>query len=255
MEPGSPDPEAVTTRPGYLLVVGPDASARARLAAALGGAGFGVMDAAEEAVLAALDLVAPRLLVVDLPEGPERFAMLQRLAAHPPLATTPLVALASETDAVSLTGAVLRGAATCLAKPVDPTALVATAERLVEWSPAPPDGDSRRRRRRPLLLEVEVSERESGRHTEGRLVEASSGGCRLDLPLLLEPGYKVRIVLRAEGRPTRVALVGEVRWAQARDDGRRAAGIEWNASTQLVAAAVLGLVDEAPTSRRSAGHR
>ena len=60
--------------------------------------------------------------------------------------------------------------------------------------------------------------------------------------MLLEPGRRVRIVLRAHGEPTHVALGGEVRWAQAGEDGQRSAGIEFNASTLLVAAKVLGLV-------------
>jgi twitching motility two-component system response regulator PilG len=245
MESGSGDPaDAEGTKPGYVLVVGPDDAGLAPACSALREAGFDVMAATEAEVLAAVDLVPPRLLLLDLPEGPSGLAALQRLGAHPPLAGAPLLVLADDDGVNGLTGAVLRGASACLAKPVDPAGLAAAAERLLEWSPTPPDGESRKRRRRPLLLDVEVHERETGRHAEGRLVEASSGGCRLELPMLLEPGCRVRIVLRARGQATHVALGGEVRWAQAGEDGRRAAGVQFNTSTLLVAAKVLGLVDE-----------
>jgi CheY-like chemotaxis protein len=245
MEPGSGDPAAAAdAKPGYVLVVGSDGALRAPLCRLLSEAGFDVLGASEREVLAAFDLVTPRLLVLDLPERPDGLAALQPLVAHPPLAGVPLLALAPDDAVSSLTGAVLRGAAACLPKPVDPAELRAAADRLVEWPPGATEVESRKRHRRPLLLDVEVSERETGRQADGRMVEASSGGCRLELSILLEPGCHVRIVLRSHGHATHVALGGTVRWAQAGEDGRRSAGVQFNASTLLVASRVLGLVEE-----------
>jgi hypothetical protein len=62
--------------------------------------------------------------------------------------------------------------------------------------------------------------------------------------VLLEPGQKVAIVVRAYEEATRIALDGEVCWAQQRDDGRGAAGVRFNESTVPLAMRDLGFADE-----------
>ena len=230
-------------RQGYVLVVGPDVRERVHLESLLEGAGFDVLASDEAEVLEAFDLERPRLVVIDdAQSAPDRLATLQRIDTHPPLEGAPILVLAPDTDIDSYTNALTRGAAAYLAKPVADEALVAAATKLHAWSPPDPDANTRKRRRRPLLMGVDVAAPGRDLTLQGQMVEASSGGCRVEVPQRLERGDRLRIVLHTPGASIHVALGAEVRWCTEGAAGDFVCGCQFNGSTAIVAARLLGFV-------------
>ena len=229
-------------RQGYVLVVGPDVRERVHLESLLEDAGFDVLAADEAEVLSAFDLERPRLVVIDDAQcARDRLATLQRIDTHPPLEGAPILVLAPDSDIDSYTNALTRGAAAYLAKPVAPEALVEAARKLHAWSPPDPDANTRRRRRRPLLMGIDVTVPGRDLSLRGQLVEASSGGCRIEVPGEISCGERLRIVLHTPGASIHVALGAEVRWCRPADSGF-VCGCQFNGSTAIVAARLLGFV-------------
>ena len=89
-------------------------------------------------------------------------------------------------------------------------------------------------------MKVEVEARSDKRRLSGEIVDASSGGCRIELAEALPKGEIVRIVLCAPDALTYLALGGAVRWHSAVEGGRAAHGVRFTGTTALLAARVLG---------------
>ena len=172
------------------------------------------MAAATEAeILAGRDLVPPSSLVLD-DQGSrdERKATQARLQAHPALQGVPLLILAYDTDIDSYTGAITKGAAAYLVKPVGPDELADRRPAALGLeAPRRPHGEAAARapapahegRRRPAARKVRVP---------GQLLDASGSGCRVELEEEVAAGELVRIILHGHEDSTHVALGAEVRW-------------------------------------------
>lgn len=198
-------------------------------------------------MLATLDLVPPRLVVQD-GDAPHRQRTQERLQAHPPLVGVPLVVVASERDIDSFTAALTRGAAAYLAKPVDAAELREVARRLVGWSDSTGRSERRRRLRRPLLMKVDLDVHGREGFLEGQLLDVSSRGCRLETPVELSRGTRVRVVLRGLEQSTHVALGAVVAWSQGAG-GRHLLGCRFTGTTAVMAAKLLGVAPPPPPSR------
>ena len=193
-------------------MIGPSGEDRWAAAAILGAAALEVAEATEAELHAAPDWMPPSVVFFDDSRGrAPRDAALARLKAHPALQGVPIVLLAYDGDIDSYSGAITQGAAAYLVKPVNPEELVDAARRLAEWKSRGDKTEKRRRNRRPLLMKVDVELRSSKRRLSGVLLDASGGGCRVEVPEAVEPGSLVRVTLHSHEDSTHVALGAEVR--------------------------------------------
>ena len=124
----------------------------------------------------------------------------------------PLLILAYDNDIDSYTGALTKGAAGYLIKPVGADEFTAAAQKLCDWKRNADRSEKRRRLRRPLLMKVDIDLRARKVRVPGELVDASGAGCRIELKEPLEIGDLVRIILHGHEDSTHVALGAEVRW-------------------------------------------
>jgi CheY-like chemotaxis protein len=225
---------------GYILVVGHASASREATEAVLQGAGLAVAATTAEEAFLALDLMPPKLVLFDDAHEADRRGTLKRLRGHPALQGVPVVVLSQESDIDSFGSAITGGAAAYLIKPIHDEALISVARRLCGWTGRGDETEKRRRLRRPLLMKVEVESRSDKRQLRGEIVDASSGGCRIEMEEELPKGAIVRIVLCAPDAVTYLALGGEVRWHSRLGDGRVAHGVRFTGTTALLAAKVLG---------------
>ncbi len=93
----------------------------------------------------------------------------------------PLLILAYDNDIDSYTGALTKGAAGYLIKPVGADEFTAAAQKLCDWKRNADRSEKRRRLRRPLLMKVDVDIRARKVRVPGELVDASGAGCRIEL--------------------------------------------------------------------------
>jgi CheY-like chemotaxis protein len=235
------DGGAESPRQGYALIVGPVGPDRDWAALTLQESGLEVAAATEEEILGGRDWVPPTLLVFDdSGTRDERKASQKRLQAHPSFVGVPLLILAYDADIDSYTGALTKGAAGYLVKPVNADELTTAAAKLVDWKRSADRSEKRRRLRRPLLMKVDVDIRARKVRVAGELVDASGAGCRIELKEPLSPGDLVRIVLHGHEDSTHVALGAEVRWHRVAPSGTHVVGVRFTGTTALLAGKLLG---------------
>jgi response regulator RpfG family c-di-GMP phosphodiesterase len=211
------------------------------VAAILGTAGMEVAEATEAELHAAADWVPPSVVFLDDSRGrAARDAAQARLKAHPALQGVPLVILAYDADIDSYSGAITQGAAAYLIKPVDPEEIADAARRLSGWTSRGDRTEKRRRMRRPLLMKVDVELRRERRRIEGQLLDASGGGCRVEVAEEIAPGELVRVTLHSHQDSTHVALGAEVRWHMVAPSGAHEVGLRFTGSTAALAGQLLG---------------
>jgi len=228
-------------RQGYALVVGPEGPDRDWAAVTLQESGLEVAAATEDEIMAGRDWVPPTLLVLDdHATRDERKSTQKRLQGHPSFVGVPLLILAYDNDIDSYTGALTKGAAGYLVKPVNADELTTAARKLVDWKRNADRSEKRRRLRRPLLMRVEVDIRARKLRVPGELVDASGAGCRIELSEALQPGDLVRIVLHGHDDSTHVALGAEVRWHRQAPSGIHVVGVRFTGTTALLAGKLLG---------------
>lgn len=232
----------------YALVVGLDNQDRAWIESTLLRGGLDVAAASEADVLATGDLLPPRLVVVDDSAGREaRLASLRHLQGHPALKGVPVIVLAYEGDVESFTEAITKGVAAYVVKPASSDELVATALRLSGWAGVTDRTERRRRIRRPLIMKVEAVHKTSKAHAMGQFVDVSGSGCRLEVPIPLQQGDLLRVILHSQDASTHVALGVEVRWARPGANGVTVAGCRFTGTTALLAGKMLGFVSSGLT--------
>jgi len=228
-------------------VVGPAGEDRAGAAAILGTAGLEVAEATEAEVLGAPDQAPPILVVLDDSRGrAARDAAQARLKRHPALQGVPLLILAYDADIDSYSGAITQGAAAYLVKPVDPEEFADAARRLSGWRGRGDLTEKRRRVRRPLLMKVDVELRRDKRRLPGQLLDASGGGCRVEVAEEVAAGELVRVTLHTHDDSTHVALGGEVRWHAAVPAPAHQLGLRFTGSTAAMAGQLLGFAASGP---------
>jgi response regulator RpfG family c-di-GMP phosphodiesterase len=236
---GAESPES--PRQGYALVVGPVGPDRDWAALTLQEAGLEVAAATEDEILGGRDWVPPTLLVLDdHATRDERKATQKRLQKHPSFVGVPLLILAYDADIDSYTGALTKGAAGYLVKPVNADELTTAARKLVDWKRNADRSEKRRRLRRPLLMKVEVDIRARKVRVPGEIVDASGAGCRIELGEELQPGELVRVILHGHEDSTHVALGAEVRWHRLAPSGMHVVGLRFTGTTALLAGKLLG---------------
>lgn len=224
-----------------MLVIGPPGEDRWAAVAILGAAGLEVAEATEAEVMAAPDQAPPALVVLDDSRGrAPRSAVQSRLRSHPALQGVPLLILAYDADIDSYSGAITQGAAAYLIKPVNPEELAEAARRLTGWKARGDSTEKRRRVRRPLLMKVDVEVRRDKRRLHGQLLDASSSGCRVEVPEAVAAGELVRVTLHSHEDSTHVALGAEVRWHVAAPSGAHEVGLRFTGSTAALAGQLLG---------------
>lgn len=235
------DDGAQTSRQGYALIVGPHGPDRDWAAASLQQAGLEVAAATEEEILAHEDWVPPTLVVLDDHGAREtRSATQKKLQKHPSFVGVPLLILAYDGDIDSYTGALTRGAAGYLVKPVSADEFTTSARKLCDWKRNADRSEKRRRLRRPLLMKVDIDIRARKLRVPGELIDASGAGCRLELKEPLEPGDLIRIILHGHEDSTHVALGAEVRWHNVAPSGMHVVGVRFTGTTALLAGKLLG---------------
>lgn len=238
----APEAEGEGNARSYALIVSDSESNQVALEDILSTAGFEVASAEAERVLGMHDLVPPRLVILDDAKSlAERKELQKQLMRHAPLIGVPLLLLSRDSDIDSFSTAIAGGAAAYLKKPVEPAELVDLAKRLVHWTGGGEWTEKRRRVRRPLILKVEVEFRSRSGSMAGQIIDASSGGCRVEVPEVVAPGEKVQIVLKDhDGGGTFLALGAEVRWAEKTERGTNEIGLRFTGTTALLAGKILG---------------
>lgn len=212
-----------------------------RTRAALEAAGAVVRRAGEAELLSARGLPRPGLLVLD-DDGPRegRAATLARLRAHPVLHGVPVIVASTDCGIDSFGGAIARGAAAFLRKPVDPEELRDAARRLMAWREDAGPRNTRRGLRRPLLLACDLHP--AGRPAgPARLLDVSAGGCRLEAGEPVVAGTAVAIVPRACEDSTEIRLGGTVQWCRRAGARDFALAVRWSGTTALFARRLFGI--------------
>jgi CheY-like chemotaxis protein len=233
---------------GYTLVVGPEDTDRDTILAPLHATGLEVAAATEEEIHRHQDWVPPALVVLNDSGGREaHVAALERLRRHPSLVGVPVLIVSREKDIDSFTGAITHGAAAYLVKPVNPQEIEQVARRLSGWKGVSDRTERRRRIRRPLILNVTVDIRPRKMKIPGQLLDASGGGCRVELDEELFVGESVRVILHGHEETTHVALGAEVRWDRREASGRHLAGLRFTGTTALLAGKLLGFASSGMT--------
>jgi CheY-like chemotaxis protein len=242
----SQDP--VGDRFGYILVVGPEDADRDTILAPLHATGLEIAAATEGEIHSHGDWVPPALIILnDSATRDARLASQERLKHHPCLIGVPILIVSREGDIDSFTAAITHGAAAFLVKPVKPQELEQVARRLSGWKGVSDRTERRRRLRRPLILKVTVDIRARRLKVPGQLIDASGGGCRIELAEELLPGELVRVILHGHEETTHVALGADVRWSRADPSGTCVAGLRFTGTTALLAGKLLGFATSGMT--------
>ena len=225
----------------YTLVVGPDSPDRAWLESVLLRGGLEVAACTEAEILAMPDVVPPQVVFLDDSTArEERMASFANLKAFPALAGVPIVILALDADMDSFSGAITRGAAAYLVKPVAAEEVVAVAHKISGWLRSGDRTEKRRRLRRPLLMRVDVEVSGRGGVVPGQIIDASGTGCRVELQGPVEKGDAVRLTLYGVEGSTDLSLGAEVRWQRRAPDGTQVAGVKFTGTTAVLAGRLLG---------------
>ena len=232
---------APAKRQGYTMVVGAPGEDRDWVLNTLQWAGLEAAAHDEDEIHANDDWVPPALVIYDDVAGGEAKREAQkRLQKHPAFRGVPLLVLSFDADIDSYTGAITKGAAAYLIKPIPAEELVEAAKKLCDWRGTKDRTEKRRRLRRPLLMKVTVDLRARKVRVPGRLVDASGTGCRLELGEQVAAGELIRVILHGHDETTHVALGAEVRWHRQAPDGSHVAGVRFTGTTALLAGKLLG---------------
>jgi DNA-binding response OmpR family regulator len=235
-------------RTGYTLVIGEEGEDRAWVMAALRWARMEAAAATEAELFQHPDWVPPWLVILDDVAGGEARRKSQaRIRAHPALKGVPVLILSFEGDIDSYSGAITKGAAAYLVKPVGAEELTTVARKLSDWIGAGDQTEKRRRLRRPILMKIDVDIRARRLRIPGELVEASGTGCRIEVGQELYPGELVRVILHGPDDSTHVALGAEVRWHDPGPKGEHVAGLRFTGTTALLAGKLLGFASTGTT--------
>jgi CheY-like chemotaxis protein len=235
-------------RTGYTLVVGPEGEDTAWVLSALQWAGMEASVITEEGFHEHDDWVPPHLVILDdVVGGAARREAQARLRAHPTLKGVPILVLSYDADIDSYSGAITRGAAAYLVKPVSAEELTLAAGKLSGWLGSQDRTEKRRRLRRPLLMKIDVEVRARKARTSGHLLDASGTGCRVEMGEPVQPGEAVRVILHGVDDSTYVALGAEVRWCRPRPTGEYVAGLQFTGTTALLAGKLLGFASTGTT--------
>lgn len=232
---------------GYLLVVSEREVNQLALEATFRNAGFEAASATVEEVLALHDLVPPKLVILDdATDRGARKELQKQLGRHPRLIGVPLLVLARDGDMDSFSEAIAGGAAAYLKKPASAAELTELAVRLSGWSGRGDWTEKRRRIRRPLILQIHVQRRSDRVRQRGQMLDASSGGCRVEVTQDVTPGEKVQVILHAETPDTEgedstyLGLGAQVRWSRQIEAGRFELGLRFTGTTAILAGKILG---------------
>jgi response regulator RpfG family c-di-GMP phosphodiesterase len=235
-------PPAPVERAGYSLVVGTESPDRDWIMASLQWAQMEAYACAQEALAHYEDLQPPAITILDHHGAPaEVLASQKALLSHPGMIGVPLLVLSYNADIDSFSNAIAGGASAYLVKPLDAEELVSVVRKLSGWVGTSDRTEKRRRLRRALLLHVDVDLRARKVRVPGQIVDASGGGCRIELQEPLEVGEMVRLVLHSHQGSTHVALGAEVRWHRQSPDGPHVAGLRFTGTTSLYAGQLLGV--------------
>jgi DNA-binding response OmpR family regulator len=228
-------------RAGYTLIVGAEGEDRDWVLKTLQWAGMEAAAHSEDEIHASDDWVPPALVIYDDVAGGEAKRESQkRLQKHPAFRGVPLLVLSFDADIDSYTGAITKGAAAYLIKPIPAEELVEAAQKLCDWKGSKDRTEKRRRLRRPILMKVTVDLRARKVRVPGQLVDASGTGCRIELGEEVSPGELVRVILHGHEDSTHVALGAEVRWHRVSPTGVHVAGLKFSGTTALLAGKLLG---------------
>jgi CheY-like chemotaxis protein len=235
----------------YTLVIGDDSPERAWLEDILMRGGLEVAACSESELLATPDIVPPQIVVLDdarLPGyGAEarradcaaRMASLDRIREQPALAGAPVIVLAESADIDSFSAAIEHGASAYLVKPAAAEEVVRIAHKISGWLSSHDRTERRRRQRHPLLMRVDAAI--AGRPpVVGQIVDASSSGCRVELPERVEKGDPVKLTLHGVTGSTELALSAEVRWRRGLAEGSEVAGLRFTGTAAVFAGKLLG---------------
>jgi len=235
-------------RHGYTLVVGGEGEDTAWVLAALEWAGMEASVITEEGLHEHDDWVPPHLVILDdVLGGAARREAQARLRSHPSLRGVPILILSYDGDIDSYSGAITKGAAAYLVKPVSAEELTLAAGKLSGWMGSQDRTEKRRRLRRPLLMRIDVEVRARKTRTAGQLLDASGTGCRVELGEAVQPGDAVRVILHGVDDSTYVALGAEVRWHRLSPAGVHLAGLRFTGTTALLAGKLLGFASTGTT--------
>jgi CheY-like chemotaxis protein len=226
----------------YTLIVGPDSPDRAWLESVLMRGGLEVAACTEEELLAMPDIVPPQIVVLDdSTRREQRMATFSNLRAHAALVGVPIVVLAYEADMDSFSGAITRGAAAYLAKPVAPEEIVSVVHKITGWLSSVDKTEKRRRVRRPLVMRVDVAVEGRDGAVAGEMIDVSGKGCRVGIPWAAAAvGDSVRVTLYGLDGSTNLALSAEVRWRQPVADGSHVLGLRFTGTSAVLASRLLG---------------
>jgi CheY-like chemotaxis protein len=240
----SDDPDAPDTSGnlGYVLVIGDEDPQRVSLEEALLANGLAVATATAHETMGIPDLTPPRLIALhDNLGGSGLFGLLRQLQNHRSLVGVPIVVLGREGAATEFSAAIASGAAAYLTRPVETEELLAAVRRLSGWRGRGHFTEKRRRVRRPLLMPVTLEVKASGAHLPGEMLDASTGGCRLEVASTVKPGEAVKVRLQPQDMGS-IGLTAEVRWVCPTSDGRHEVGVRFTGTSAILAGKVLGLV-------------
>ncbi|MCU0242042.1 MAG: PilZ domain-containing protein, partial [Vicinamibacteria bacterium] len=203
--------------------------------------GLIVASSREEDALDVHDMLPPGLVILDgSRDKTVRMASLKRLKSHPALQGVPILIVSEDGEIDSFATAINKGAAAYLVKPVSSDELVAVARKLSGWAGDSDHTEKRRRLRRPLMMNVEIDIRTRRLRGNGRMLDASGGGCRIELDQELIVGEVVRVILCAGETLTYLALGGEVRWCRRLAEQVWLVGVRFTGTTAMLAGKVLG---------------
>lgn len=238
-DPNAPD---TSTNLGYVLVIGDEGPQRVAVEEALLANGLAVAATTADETLAIPDLTPPRLIALhDSLGGSGLFGRLRQLQNHHSLVGVPIVVLGREGAASEFSAAIASGAAAYLTRPVEGEELLAAVSRLSGWRGRGHFTEKRRRVRRPLLMPITLEVKASGAHLPGQMLDASTGGCRLEVTGAVAPGEAVKVRLRPQDMGS-IGLTAEVRWVCPTIDGRQEIGVHFTGTSAILAGKVLGLV-------------
>ncbi|MBN2369840.1 MAG: PilZ domain-containing protein [Vicinamibacteria bacterium] len=239
--------EEIRTSLGYVAVIGPKGPKRMWTETTLlqGGHVVTCVETIDGLDTGALD--PPNLIVIVDSPARWRAPVGGRIVPGHPASSVPCIIVSDDDSVESYGSAIARGAAAHLTYPVGAMELLEAARRLSVRSTSSPGSEKRLRVRRCLLIAIKVDVRATGRCMDGWMLDASGGGCRIELPETIPPGTSVRIMLYAGARATQIALSAEVRWSQRTESSRRLLGVRFVGTSALLAAKMLGTVPSGQT--------
>jgi hypothetical protein len=225
------------------LVIGRAGEDRPLIEQALRDAALLVSSTSFEDAMGGRGLGSPRLVVLDDGSAQvERETLQMRLLSHPQMHGAPLLVISDECTVESFSGAISKGAAAYVTRPLDPSDLTNAAVRLATWPRGMAGRNGRLRARRPLLLDVDFEVEGQVGRARGLILDVSSGGCRMELPHAVPRGATLSFVPRACERSTEIRLSGRVRWYRRTEDGHHLAAIRFAGAGGMLAGQILGAV-------------